>query len=237
VSSAVLRQYYANISRFDDAVGDLLALLDRLGLRENTLIVYVSDNGWQAVPNRGLADGPRGKGSLYDPGFRTPMLMSWPARIPAGLHFDALVSTADVFATLLDYAGAAVPPGREGHSLRPLIEGKVDSVRSEFASYMPVLRPETPTGQHLPPTSGRLRGAFLRSGRWRYLLFADGSDELYDLDLDPDETTDLSKDRPRLARQMRRRLEAWGARMSETPPADRRSENPRPVASVPPSGG
>jgi len=229
VRSNVMRRYYASISWFDGSVATLMAELDRRGLRENTIVVYLSDNGWQAVPDRAHSDGPRGKGSLYDPGFRTAILFDGPGRIPAGVSSDALVSTSDVFATLLDYAGAAMPPGRDGRSLRPLIEGRAESVREEFAAYMPVLRQETRDGAPLHKDSGRLRGAFLRSGAWRYLLFADRSEELYDVVADPDETRDLAEERPEIARRLRGRLERWLAEMSQPPPADRRSEEPRPV--------
>jgi uncharacterized sulfatase len=124
--SPTARLYYANIVRLDDLVGELLERLDATGLRERTLVVLLADNGWDQTPDHlraGIEDGPRGKKTIYEIGFRTPIILHWPGRIRGGERRGELVSTVDVFPTLLDYAGASAPPDRPGHSLRPLLEG------------------------------------------------------------------------------------------------------------------
>ena len=110
---ADLALYYDAIGRIDRAVGEMLAELERRGLRRNTRIVFLSDNG---------APFPREKGTLYDSGTRTPLILSWPEVIPAGVVFDReLVSTVDLAPTILDLAGAMPPKEMQGRSLRPLI--------------------------------------------------------------------------------------------------------------------
>ena len=126
------RAYFANVTRFDAVVGALLDGLEERGLGEDTLVVYLNDNGWDQAPDfeaplergGGGLDGPRGKGSLYEIGFRTPLVLRWPGRIEPAVVRPDLVSTVDVTATLLDAAGVAPPPGREGRSLLPLLDGR-----------------------------------------------------------------------------------------------------------------
>ncbi len=110
---ADLALYYDAIARIDRAVGAMLEELERRKLRENTLVVFLSDNG---------APFPREKGTLYDAGTRTPFILSWPRVIPKASTYDrGLVSTIDLAPTLLDVAGAEVPPQMQGRSLRGLL--------------------------------------------------------------------------------------------------------------------
>jgi arylsulfatase A-like enzyme len=104
-----LALYYDEISRLDGWIGNYLAMLEERGLRENTLIIYLSDNG---------PPFPRAKGSLYDAGIRTPYIWSWPAVMAGGATSEGLASTIDLAPTLLDIAGAAIPPHMEGSSIR-----------------------------------------------------------------------------------------------------------------------
>ncbi|HSJ74722.1 MAG TPA: sulfatase, partial [Gemmatimonadales bacterium] len=111
---ADLVNYYDTIAHMDDAIGTMLAELDRRGLRQKTLVLFLSDNG---------APFPREKGTLYDAGTRTPLVFSWPNVIRAGTVYDrGLVSTVDLTPTLLEIAGA----GRrldsiQGRSFRELL--------------------------------------------------------------------------------------------------------------------
>jgi len=117
--------YYANITRFDQLVSELISHLEDAGLRERTLVVYLADNGWDQRPhgdNHRLLGGDRGKRSMYEMGLRTPIVFSWPGVVPGGVVSDALVSTVDLFPTFLDYAGAPQPDNRPGRSLRSLIQ-------------------------------------------------------------------------------------------------------------------
>ncbi len=110
---ADLALYYDAIAHLDADIGRMLAELDRRRLRHNTLIVFLSDNG---------APFPREKGTLYDGGTRTPLIVSWPASIrPGGVAEDVLVSTVDLAPTLLELAGLTPPPTMQGRTFRELL--------------------------------------------------------------------------------------------------------------------
>jgi N-sulfoglucosamine sulfohydrolase len=111
---ADLALYYDATARMDQDIGRMLDELDRRHLRDNTLVIFLSDNG---------PPFPREKGTLYDPGTRTPLLFSWPGVIRAGSVFDAgLVSTVDLAPTILEVAGAAVPETMQGRSFRSMLQ-------------------------------------------------------------------------------------------------------------------
>jgi uncharacterized sulfatase len=202
--------YYANVTRFDAVVGELRAELERRELLGSTLLVYLSDNGWDQPPDREPSDprfdGPRGKRTLYDLGFRTPIALRWPGHVPAGAVRDELVSTVDLFPTLLDYAGVPAPPGLPGRSLRPLLEGRGGPVRESVIERMT----ETRGGAGVDPSEPRRQaGWFVRRGRWRYLWYEGGGEELYDVVADPREERDLAREHPALARRLRRESQVW----------------------------
>lgn len=111
------------IEWFDEHCGELITHLDKKGIRDDTLIVYLSANGWVSIRRRGDY-APRSKGSPYDAGVRSPIIYSWPARIKPTVS-DSLVSSVDVVPTILAVAGAA-PPKKAipGMNLLPVMEGK-----------------------------------------------------------------------------------------------------------------
>jgi arylsulfatase A-like enzyme len=196
------RKYYASVTWFDAGVGSLLKLLDRHGLTDRTLIVYLADNGW--YPDRYASNvvlgGPHGKLSLYERGFRTPLILSWPGHIPVGVR-DDLVSTEDLFPTLLGFAGAHPLADRLGIDLRPYIESGRGVPREALVGAMEGIR-QNPNG-----TSG----FFVRTRKWRYLIYEQGHDELYRIDRDPLESEDVAGSNPAVVRQMRSRISAWEA--------------------------
>ncbi|MGH7509997.1 MAG: sulfatase family protein [Gemmatimonadales bacterium] len=109
-----LADYYDEVGRMDQEIGRMLAELERRKLRENTLVVFLSDNG---------APFPREKGTLYDSGTRTPLILSWSGVIaPGSVYSRGLVSTIDLAPTILELAGSAPPPAMQGRSLRVLLE-------------------------------------------------------------------------------------------------------------------
>jgi N-sulfoglucosamine sulfohydrolase len=121
---ADLAQYYDAIARLDQMLGDMLGQLERRGLRENTLVVFLSDNG---------APFPREKGTLYDAGTRTPLIFSWPRVIRPGSVYDGgLVSTIDLTPTILDVAGAKPAQGLQGKSFRELFTASVAYAAREY---------------------------------------------------------------------------------------------------------
>jgi N-sulfoglucosamine sulfohydrolase len=110
---ADLARYYDAIARMDGAIGGMMEELERRGLRDSTIVVFLSDNG---------APFPREKGTLYDSGVRTPLILSWPAAIRAGTVYDGgPVSTIDLMPTLLELAGGRVPALVQGVTFRELL--------------------------------------------------------------------------------------------------------------------
>jgi len=196
-----VRRYYAAITDMDAAVGTLLGALDRLGLRDNTYVIFLSDNGW-ALGDHGMTS----KVLPYEPSIRVPMIVAGPgltARVDSHL-----VLNADVAATMLDLAGLAVPGNLHGRSLVPLLRGKSVEWRKSFLY-------EAPTA-----VLGSRPLLAVRTERWKYVRTYDGKElragakpsfeELYDLQADPDEVNNLAADpthaatRTRLAAELDR---------------------------------
>lgn len=105
-----LADYYDEISRMDGAIGRMVAELEARGLRENTFILFISDNG---------APFPRAKGSLYDAGIRTPFVANWPGVIAPGQRHGGVLSVIDIAPTVLDMAGLRPPLHLHGTSILP----------------------------------------------------------------------------------------------------------------------
>jgi len=118
-------QYLADVTRFDAALGKLLSYLNESGLREKTLLIYLSDNGWEQNYFRKTAKlgGSRGKATASEPGFRTPIIFSWPGHVRAGEIRSELVSSVDLVPTILDFVGVRRGPNLPGKSLYPLLSG------------------------------------------------------------------------------------------------------------------
>ena len=109
---ADLALYYDEISRMDGVIGEMVGMLQERGVFENTIVIFFTDNGMPF---------PRAKGTLYDSGIGTPLIVSWPAGgVPAGVRYDGLVSLIDLAPTLLEAAGDTRPVttmGMQGHSM------------------------------------------------------------------------------------------------------------------------
>ena len=112
--------YCAEVNRVDETAGKVLALLDRLGLAKDTLVVFAGDNG-QALPH--------GKGSLYDPGCNVPFVVRWPGVVAPGGDSSALLSGEDLGPTVLAAAGLKPAPGMTGVSFLPLLKGEAAKTR------------------------------------------------------------------------------------------------------------
>jgi N-sulfoglucosamine sulfohydrolase len=120
-----LAYYYDEIGRFDRECGELIALLEKHGVRDNTLIVMAGDNGMPF---------PRAKATLYEAGVRVPLLANWPGVIEGGRSTTALASLMDLAKTWLDVADAKTPTSMEGVSLVPLLTGEKESVQEQIFS-------------------------------------------------------------------------------------------------------
>lgn len=124
-----LAGYYGEIQRLDEAVGKLLSVLDERGLKDNTIVAFMGDNGAALL---------RGKGTLYEWGLHVPLIVRWPARVKAGTTSDALISGEDLAPTFLAAAGATAPREMSGVSFLDLLCGKpFEGRRHAFAERGP----------------------------------------------------------------------------------------------------
>jgi uncharacterized sulfatase len=213
--------YYANVLRFDALVGELLEHLEGTGRRENTLVVFLADNGWDQAPDyQWLSrhiDGGHGKMTMYELGFRTPIVLSWPGRVPAGQVREELVSTVDLFPTLLAWAGGEARSDRPGFDLGPLIEDGGSWPRETVIGSMRFVRPHPLRPADRGPLSrvAEEPAFFLRTPRWYYIWYEDwGSEQLYDMESDPQQSRDVVDEHPELGRRFRAQVEAWREAMT-----------------------
>lgn len=190
--------YAAMIEGMDRSIGKLLKSLDDLGLAENTLVIFTSDNGSL------FGNGPlrANKGHLYEGGMRVPWAIRWPGKIAAGSVNDTPVVTTDVFPTLLEVAGLEPKKGvpLDGESLLPLLTGKGQWKREALFFHYP---------NYAFHKKNRL-GSVIRKGKHKLIRFYDDeSVELYDLEADPGEKKNLAGEMPALSGKLESELKAW----------------------------
>ncbi len=178
--SPELLAYLQFTAAIDENVGRLLEELNRLGLAENTVVVFAGDNGYY-LGEHGLAD----KRSAYEESLRIPLLVRYP-RLPAkGRLIDGMVLNIDLAPTLIDLAGVPVPSRMQGRSWRPLLEGKkTDWRKSFYYEYLPERRYPIPRVQAIRTEKAKL---ILYPGHPEWM-------ELFDLIADPYETRNLIND-------------------------------------------
>ncbi len=202
-----LAKYYAMIEWFDETVGELLDYLDKKGLRDNTLVVFVVDNGWiQETGEKRTTRGwfaPKSKLSPYDGGLRTPVLLRWPGKIRPGQR-DDLVSTVDLAPTILRAAGLEPPREMAGLDLLPVATGKGKLTRQAVFGE---IYEHTAKDVHQP--SVNLTHRWVREGDWKLIVPVQGNSELYDLKKDPFEKVNLAEKIPEQVKRLTAVLDAW----------------------------
>ncbi|GAB5517783.1 MAG: sulfatase [Rhodothermales bacterium] len=197
--------YAGMVEAMDEAVGMVLATLDSLGLAENTLVVFTSDNGGLStseghptsnLPLRG------GKGWMYEGGIREPFIARWPARVEAGQTTATPVTSPDLYPTFLAAAGLDAQPQQhaDGESLLPVFDGQTLEREALFWHY---------------PHYGNQGGsptAAIRAGAWKLIhFFEDDRVELYNLAEDIGETNDRSEAEAERASTLFDQLRQWQA--------------------------
>ena len=175
---ALVRAYLASTTFMDSQVGRVLDALDASGQADRTIVVLWSDHGWH-LGEKGIT----GKNSLWERSTRVPLIFAGPG-IAADSRCDQPAELIDLYPTLIDLTGRPPVAGLEGHSLVP-------QLRDPSAP-----RPWPAITTHNPGNHA------VRSKDWRYIRYADGSEELYDHRDDPDEWTNLAKE-PRHAETIR----------------------------------
>lgn len=205
-ASLPVARYWAMVEWFDETVGQLLAYLDREGLAQDTIVVYLADNGWLQDPDepeRSLRG--RAKNSPYDAGLRTPILLRWPGRIQPQ-RSQALVTSLDLAPTLLHAVG--LPPSPEMQGIDLLDAHALAARRRIFGACF------THDAVDLDAPARSLRWRWTIEERWKLIVPSarnepDRSVELYDLAADPDERNDLAAAEPARVAELREALDAW----------------------------
>lgn len=195
--------YAGLVESMDDAVGLVLSSLNDLGLHENTIVIFTSDNGGVAsgdafstsnLPLRG------GKGYQWEGGIREPYILHVPWLNGNGKSIEYPVMGTDFYPTILDLAGLDLLPGQhlDGLSLKPLLEGRSLPQRTLFWHY---------------PHYGNQGGepsSIIREGKWKLIHYwEDGRDELYDLSADPGELNDIASEMTDVKTQLFNKLHQW----------------------------
>ena len=208
------------IEGMDKSLGDVMAALERLGVANNTVILFMSDNGSasHAPINKPL----RGHKLLpYEGGIRVPMIASWPGRVKPGASCRETVLIEDFFPTILDLAGAAWR-GRtiqpiDGISFLPMLDGKPAPDASRAFIW------------HYPHTYDRPPHSIIRQGPWKLIFHpASRRTELFNIDEDIGETRDLASQEPRRTAELSQLLAARLNEMGASMPIDRETGDPVP---------
>ncbi len=217
----VTPEYAATCEAADQSVGLIMDALKRLGLDDNTLVVFTSDNGglpYVVNPLRGS------KGLLYEGGLRVPGAVRWPGVIPAGKSYHEPVLSMDFTPTILDAAGLSPPPGQPTDGV---------SLMSQLRSGTALNRPAV--FWHFPCYIGKGEPmSLVRAGDYKLIeKFTGPTYELYNVKADPGEARDLAKEEPAKVEQLKKLLSAWqqdtGAFLADQPnPAyDPKAREPR----------
>ncbi|MEQ8786034.1 MAG: sulfatase-like hydrolase/transferase [Pirellulaceae bacterium] len=192
------RGYLAATTCMDDAIGEMLDLLDKYDLADNTLVIFMSDNG-----GSGLADNAPLKGrksTMWEGGLRVPCVVRYPGKIPAGATSDEFLTSLEVFPTVLKAAAASPPKDviLDGFDMLPVLAGEESSPRREMFWQ-------------------RRSDKAARVGDWKWVESGKGGG-LFNLAEDIGEQHDLAASKPDVLRMVKARFAAWRKAMDQTEP-------------------
>ncbi|QLE02188.1 sulfatase [Galbibacter sp. BG1] len=198
--------YGAMLDQLDSSVGAIMASLSENNLLDNTLVVFVSDNGGLSVSEGGIkptdnAPLRAGKGTIYEGGLRVPMIASWPGKIPPQTVDSSIISTIDLYPSFLSLADDSLQ-----------IDHKIDGINVMDAFYGKPLEREGAIYWHYPHFSnqGGKPNAAIRKGDYKLILsLEDGSVALYNLTKDIGETTNLAEEMPELTQELKDSILVW----------------------------
>ena len=196
-------KFYGMIENIDENMGRLLARLAEWGLNDDTLVIFMTDNG-TATGAKVFNAGMRGsKNSPYQGGTRVPSIWRWPSRFKGGVDCDALSAHIDIFPTLAEIANATladeVKRQLEGRSLLPLLKNpQAESSDRILVTHIG----RWPRGE---AANSKYAGCSIRNGRYTLV----NNRELYDLQLDPGEKHNVIADHPKVVEKLRTAYDAW----------------------------
>lgn len=207
--------YAAMIEGMDTAIGSVLDGLKEAGLEENTIVIFISDNGGasEVTSNAPLR---AGKCFLYEGGIRVPMLMKWPGKIKENTKTDTPIISTDFFPTMLEMANLPAEPKNhvDGYSFTSVLEGK-EYERKELFWHYPHYE-----GGFEPATA-------IRSGKWKLIEFYEEKKvELYDLSADVGEYKNLVSKYPEEAEKLQKRIHEWRKEVNAAEPTPNPNFNP-----------
>ena len=175
----------------DNAIGKVLGELKQRKLEQNTILVFVSDNGGARANSSNNGPLRDYKQSVYEGGIRVPFVISWPGHLRESSVCREPVMFMDIMPTVAAAVGAPVPQGLEGKNMLPVLTGKASGPLHEALFW-----------------DGAEQKTAVRSGRWK-LVNNPGKTELFDLESDVGEKTDLAAQKPEIVAQLREKFETW----------------------------
>jgi arylsulfatase A-like enzyme len=193
-----LARYMGAVTCMDKAIGEILAQVKARGEEQNTLVVFISDNGGSG--NGGNAPLRGQKSTMWEGGLSVPMIARWPGKLPAGKVTNEFLTSLEFFPTFAKISGAKPPAGvkLDGFDMLPTLRGEKPSPRTEMF--------------------WKRRGDYaVRMGQWKFAKTGDVTG-LFDLATDRAEKNDLSKQKPELAAKLNQRFEQWLAEMDASEP-------------------
>ena len=197
------RVYYAMISAMDDAIGDIIKKVKELGLEENTIIWFISDNGgasYTGATDNGPLKG--GKLTYFEGGINVPFVMKWDGHLPAGMTYKPAVSALDIFSTTASQCGIKLQAGcrLDGVDLIPYLTGDLTGIPHEKLFWR----------------ADHIRA--VQTGEWKMMMSVrDKWLHLYNLNNDKSETIDLQYENPETLKQLIDYFEEWNSNLPEKP--------------------
>lgn len=198
VEDEKLARYCGALTCMDEAVGAVVEAVDKAGLKEETVFLFLSDNGGSG--NGGNAPLKGSKSTMWEGGLRVPFIARWPGKLPEGKVTDEFLTSLELVPTLLSIAGAKPPQGvkLDGFDMMPVLRGEVKSPRQEMF------------WQRRADKAARFQN-------WKWVESGKGRG-LYDLSSDLGEKRDLSGDKPEVVRMMQEKFAAWRQEMDASEP-------------------
>ena len=211
--------YAAMVQSVDESIGRVMAKLDELGIADNTIVFFNSDNGGVHI-TKITSNAPlrEGKGTMYEGGIREPLIIRWPRKVKPGSLCDTPVVSTDYYSTILNVAKDSPVSARtvDGMSLMPLITQTGAPDRKAIYWHYP----------HYHPGGTSPAGA-VRYGDWKLIeYFEDGRLELYNLKDDLSETTNLSAQMPDMTAKLHKMLLDWRTSVNAVMPTPNPDYNP-----------
>lgn len=209
--SETVAKYWANVEWFDQTVGDLLSILESRALSQNTIVLYVTDNGWIQDPAHPRY-APKSKQSPYEGGVRTPIMVRWIGKVAPGESQD-LAHSIDLMPTILKALGVGLPEGLPG----------IDLLDPQATAARKMIFGEcfTHNAINLDVPQENLRWRWAIQGKWKLIIpnpsiEKEGVLELYDLDADPTEERNLATSNRQLVEDLGDEIDKWWPECSQS---------------------